>query len=181
MMRTGNSLWFVVAWLSVPLGLHTLVGTAGAMGFQTESTSNSCTRCHSFDDVLPEDHPRDDVETVESCTNCHSREDGSVAFGRMVHWKHYTRDAFEGDCWSCHSMEEGSRFGLLDTTQGTEVEASRDKVEQMSSYFESWASSQYLDRRHGERFQSHRRQRRRRRRCRRVRVDLDGCRVRPPW
>lgn len=47
-------------------------------------------------------------------------------------------------------MEEGSRFGLSGRTHGTEIEVSSDKVRQMSSYYKSWASSEYLDCRHGE-------------------------------
>ncbi len=137
-------------WVSVPLGLHLLVGTAGGRWFQAESISNSCVHCHSLDEVLPEGHSRDDIETVDSCTNCHARERGSAAFRRMVHWKHYARETFTGDCWSCHSMEEEARFRLIGTNQGAGVEVSRDKPGQMSSYFKSWASSEYLDRRHGE-------------------------------
>ena len=81
---------------------------------------------------------------------CHSRENRSFALGFLVHRKHYALEAFAGDCWSCHSTEEEALFGLTGTTQGAGVEVSRDKPGHMSSYFKSWASSEYLDRRHSE-------------------------------
>jgi hypothetical protein len=100
---------------------------------------DSCSSCHVLVDVLPEEHSREGVETIESCVDCHSTESPPVAWGRIVHWKHYALEVFPGDCWSCHGSDEGLRFGV-----------SRDKVERMESYFKSWAGSAYLDRAHGE-------------------------------
>jgi len=51
-----------------------------------------------------------------------------------------------GDCWSCHSIDKGGSFKLIDALnmEGQTI-ATEEVVEKMSSYFQSWAISDYLD------------------------------------
>jgi hypothetical protein len=149
MTAVGRTL-FAFAWLTVPVVTHSLVGTVGLEQSPMDPNPDGCPSCHVLADVLPEGHSREGVETIESCVNYHSTQSPPVAWGRIVHWKHYTLEVFPGDCWSCHGSDEASLFGLLGTNRGSDAEVSRDKVERMESYFKSWAGSAYLDCSHGE-------------------------------
>jgi fumarate reductase flavoprotein subunit len=86
--------------------------------------------------------------------SCHSEGGDAVSLGFVSHSRHYALEEFAegGHCWSCHRLDETSRFGLLGTDGGidTTTELSRDEVERLSSYFVSWASSEFLDHRHGQ-------------------------------
>lgn len=149
MTKVGRAL-FALAWLAVPVVAHSLFAAVGVEQYQEDPDPDSCSSCHDLADVLPEGHPGEGVDTHEFCVNCHSTESSPVAWGWIVHWKHYTLEEFPGDCWSCHRLDEDSRFELLDANRGSDTEVSRDEVERMESYFKSWASSAFLDRVHGE-------------------------------
>jgi len=146
-MNRASRTSFAFVWLAVPIVIRFLVGAEPS---RSVPDTDGCTSCHVLADVLPEGHSREGVETIESCVNCHSTESPPVAWGRIVHWKHYTLEAFPGDCWSCHELDDASRFGLLGTNRESDTEVPRDTVERMESYFKSWAGSDYLDRMHGE-------------------------------
>jgi uncharacterized protein with PIN domain len=95
-----------------------------------------CKKYHSpLTDVLPEDHVSvGHGKGAESCLVYHSV-DNSNAFALewMVHLKHYSMFIFSGNCYSCHE-----RFN----------ESSGKNIERIVPYFRSWATSNYLARKH---------------------------------
>lgn len=96
-----------------------------------------CTKCHiRLSDVLPEDHIAvGHVEGAESCLVCHSvNTSDAFSLEWMVHLKHYSMSEFSGDCYSCHE-----RFNKR---------PSGKNIERTTPYFRSWATSNYLDRKH---------------------------------
>ena len=151
-----NPVALVVLTLALPaLSIPGQVGGSLQGEFtQANPSGDGCSSCHSsLSQILPGDHLQDMLEDLELCLNCHSEGGDAVSLGFLSHSRHYALKEFAegGKCWSCHRMDEASRFDLLGTDGDidTTIELSRDEVERLGSYFVSWASSEYLDHRHG--------------------------------
>lgn len=117
-----------------------------------QDVRGGCTGCHEkLSEVVPENHFKVRLEEEKYCLICHSMEGPAVAFGWAIHLDHYSRPEFVGDCWSCHLIDQGKSFGLIEAADGQGlVKATKDVVEKMVPYFQSWATSVHLDKRHAE-------------------------------
>jgi hypothetical protein len=73
----------------------------------------------------------------------------------IIHSTHYAKMEkgsssvkFEGDCWSCHEIDPGMNFKLLGLNKSLIEQTSKEEINKMKPYYQSWASSSYLDHTH---------------------------------
>jgi len=118
----------------------------------TQEARRGCTGCHvNLSEEVPESHFKVTIEEVKYCMICHSIEGPAVAFEWAIHLDHYSTPEFVGDCWSCHLIDEEGSFRLIEAADGNGlIKATKDVVEKMVPYFQSWATSVHLDRRHAQ-------------------------------
>lgn len=149
-------------YIAIVGGLVFFLMIAQAFQLQATDTEDGCASCHSkLSTVVPEDHPEIMIEEVAYCLPCHTSEGPVTAFDWTIHFAHYTQEAFPGGCWSCHQLEYGAFTLILAGNESEEVESgelastpetglNEEKVESMGVYFQSWATSEHLDRTHAQ-------------------------------
>jgi fumarate reductase flavoprotein subunit len=149
-------LWSIILLFAVNLavGCHQALKVSEKTGSDQNQDVSACIGCHDpLESVLPETHLALENANLRKCLSCHSgsKAGKSRPLDVILHFAHYSSEAIVENCWSCHRTDEKAGFGLigLDENDGTQVE--KALVEEMAPYYLSWASSDYLDRRHAER------------------------------
>ena len=140
---------FILVVVIIAIGNHGSDITRVSLAAQ--EAQGGCKNCHAkLSDQVPESHFTVTLEKVKYCLICHSLEGPAVAFDWVIHLDHYSTPEFVGDCWSCHLIDEGGNFRLVGAEDWKEIKVTEDMVEQMGSYFQSWATSEHLDHRHAQ-------------------------------
>lgn len=149
-------LWSILLFFTVNLavGCHQALKVPENTESAQKRVVGACISCHDpLESVLPETHLPVENDNLQKCLSCHSglTAGKSRPFDEIIHFAHYSSEAPVENCWSCHRTDETAVFGLigLDDDDGTEVE--KVLVEKMEPYYLSWASSDYLDRKHADR------------------------------
>jgi hypothetical protein len=113
--------------------------------------SSGCSQCHkALSETLPQNHVNIRTQDIKYCAMCHGLENKVAPFEWIAHYPHYTANGFEGDCWSCHFMNKEGNFGVIGSQNNGRVDIDKDGGERLRSFFDSWASSEYLDCVHAE-------------------------------
>jgi hypothetical protein len=109
----------------------------------------SCFHCHDdLSETLPEAHAAVATNQARSCLKCHTEEGSASPMGWMAHAGHYSKDEFEGDCFSCHLQ---GNVRVIDQDPGQEPDKgplTKEQALRLTPFFRSWAASEYLDFRH---------------------------------
>jgi hypothetical protein len=147
-------------FIAVVGGLALFLMMAQAFQSRATDTEDGCASCHSdLSAVVPEDHFEITIAEVAYCLPCHASEGPATAFDWTIHFIHYAQDTFPGDCWSCHQLNDEA-FSLIfrinesegvnngELFSSSETGLSEVTVESMGMYFQSWATSEHLDRAH---------------------------------
>lgn len=109
---------------------------------------NGCASCHGeLSKTLPEGHLPATREGVKHCLSCHVDEGSATAFDWIVHFKHYSREEFPGDCWSCHLIDQEGDFRPYGIQAGG-IKVSREDVDRLTPYYHLWGTSEHLDHGH---------------------------------
>ena len=109
-------------------------------------SSSSCIQCHkALSETLPQNHVKITTQDIRYCAMCHVLENKVAPFDWIAHYPHYTANEFQGNCWSCHFMNEKGNFGVTGSQNKARVDIDKNGVERLSSFFDSWASSEHLD------------------------------------
>lgn len=115
--------------------------------------SEGCLRCHAgILTILPENHFKVAVAEIKNCLVCHSGKGPAAAFTWVIHWDHYSKKEFSGNCWSCHLIDKQGDFKLYKSDRVL-IKEKTDKraVNMLTPFFHSWGSSKYLDQVHAAR------------------------------
>ena len=145
MIRIGSVLLISIAWITIGSFVSSQVSLADEEG------KRGCKTCHSkLSETLPKGHPSVEQEEVKSCLTCHVTKGEAAPWEWIVHFWHYSEEAFSGDCWSCHLIDKAGDFTAYDSnSEKVTVKASREDMGRMAFYYNSWGTSGYLDHRHG--------------------------------
>jgi hypothetical protein len=113
----------------------------------------SCAPCHAaISTVLPKDHKPVTGNTIAACTSCHkpdfSGKAETNAFSARLHRPHVKPDA-KTDCVLCHAWTPGKQFGFKGAKENL-GKVSRENMALAKKTFASWATSPYLDAKHGK-------------------------------
>lgn len=84
--------------------------------------SRGCNTCHGDLGALMENSGLDHIKvegeygkpvTISDCLPCHRQHwvGSGPYYGDMLHERHYSSDAFEGNCWSCHAQDSSGEVG----------------------------------------------------------------------
>jgi len=143
--RIGSVLSILIVWITVGSFISSQVSLADEEG------NAGCKSCHSkLSETLPKGHPSVEREEVKSCLTCHAGKGEAAPWEWIVHFRHYSEEAFSGDCWSCHLIDKAGDFTAYDSySEKVAVKVSREDVGRMAFYYNSWGTSGYLDHRHG--------------------------------
>lgn len=113
-----------------------------------------CKDCHLLSEKLSEEH-RIKSDKMIFYLPFVPQPDDPLNLAFVIHSNHYNRtyaengsERFEGDCWSCHEMKNGTTFRLSGVAGVLLNGINKDAITRMEPYFESWATSRYLDHTH---------------------------------
>ena len=113
--------------------------------------SQGCSLCHkTLSETLPQNHVNITPQDIKYCAMCHVFVNKMASFEWIAHYSHYTGNGFEGDCWSCHFINNKGNFGVIGLQTNARVDIDKHGGEKLRSFFDSWASSEYLDCLHAE-------------------------------
>lgn len=84
--------------------------------------SRGCNACHGDLGVMMENSDLNHIKiegeygkqvTISDCLPCHRQHwvGAGPYYGDMLHERHYSSDAFEGNCWSCHAQDSSGSVG----------------------------------------------------------------------
>lgn len=116
-----------------------------------QDVQGGCASCHTkLSATVPEGHSTVMPDQVQFCLICHSLQGPAPAFDWVIHLTHYAQSGFVGNCWSCHLIDQSGSFKLIGGEAESQIRVTKDVVQSMSSYFQSWATSERLDHKHAE-------------------------------
>ena len=84
--------------------------------------SRGCNTCHGDLGVMMENSGLNHIKVeseygkpinISDCLPCHRQHwvGAGPYYGDMLHERHYSSDAFEGNCWSCHAQDSAGEVG----------------------------------------------------------------------
>ena len=110
-----------------------------------------CTGCHEkLAELLPKGHFKTKSDSLQYCLICHSSEGSACRFNWTIHFYHYAASEFSGDCSTCHLRDLKGFVGLPDSSEKNELTLTQELMNAITPYFQSWASSEHLDRLHAK-------------------------------
>ncbi len=113
-------------------------------------SADACGACHTLSESVPEGHFKATLNEVKYCLACHSLEGAATAFAWTTHQNHYSTLGVAINCWLCDQIDATGHFRLMGVEGGQEIPATQSQVTKMEPRYLSWATSVYLDRRHGQ-------------------------------
>jgi hypothetical protein len=135
-------------------------GIVMAGGFSSSATSDkpavlqtadSCSICHSkLSELVPQTHFKATLNEVKNCLGCHSVPGAATAFAWTTHETHYSKLGSAAQCMLCHEIDATGDFNLIGVDDGKEMKTTMETVTKMEPYYLSWATSPFLDRKHGQ-------------------------------
>jgi len=116
------------------------------------SQPGGCTVCHpKLSAQVPEGHFTPKLDEVKYCLACHAMEGAATAFTWTRHRNHYAALGVAVTCWLCHRIDANGNFRVIGVDGGKQIKTTPEMVAKMEAYYLSWATSDRLDRKHGER------------------------------
>jgi len=134
---------------TITVALHTTGCVRQLTGYGVVDVLPGCAACHdAISDITGESHPIVTKGDIQYCRTCHIANGDASPLSQDMHLSHLASPDFSGDCWSCHFLDEASNFRLKGGEK--KIKTTKDKVEKMSPYFYTWASSECLDHTHAQ-------------------------------
>lgn len=96
---------------------------------------------------------------IGGCIACHPqfsekipKEDGAAAdYGSKIHRSHYAKLGESAQCNLCHQIDQQGNLQLIGMETASKIKTTNEKLAKMQPYYKSWATSAFLDQRHGKR------------------------------